>query len=94
MTTKIMQTKIAIAMLLPLLAGCETYVRSLGPTNLSVADAKEGQDCRTQFLMGGLPDLTGAQAMRAGGITRLRTVDYRVDTFSGVGSECVIARGE
>ena len=89
-----MKTKLVIAMLLPVLAGCETYVRSLGPTNLSVADAKDGQDCRDQFLIGGLPDLTGAQAMRAGGITRLRTVDYRVNAFSGVGSECVIARGE
>ena len=89
-----MKTKIVIAMLLPVLAGCETYVRSLGPTNISVADAKEGQDCRNQFFIGGLPDLTGAQAMRAGGITRLRTVDYRANAFSGVGSECVIARGE
>ena len=33
-----------------------------------------------------VPDLTGTQAMRSGGITKLRSVEYRVNTFSGVGT--------
>ena len=85
---------VLIAMLLPVLAGCESYVRPLGPTNPTITDAKQGQDCRSQFGIGGVPDLTGAQAIRSGGITKLRTMEYTVDSFSGVGSECVIAHGE
>ena len=81
-------------MLLPVLAGCESYTWTLGPTNLAISDAKQGQDCRRQFGIGGVPDLTGTQAMRSGGITKLRSAEYRVNAFSGVGSECVIARGE
>jgi hypothetical protein len=83
-----------IAMLLSVLAGCESYTSSLGPTNPTVTDAKQGQDCRRQFGIGGVPDLTGTQAMRSGGITKLRSAEYRVNFFSGVGSECVIAHGE
>jgi hypothetical protein len=83
-----------IAMLLPVLAGCDTYTSSLGPTNPTVTDAKQGQDCRRQFGIGGVPDLTATQAMRSGGITKLRSAEYRVNSFSGVGSECVIAHGE
>jgi hypothetical protein len=79
-------------MLLPVLTGCESYVRPLGPTNPTITDAKQGQDCRV--YLGGVPDLTGMQAMRSGGITRLRSAEYRVNAFSGVGSECVIAHGE
>lgn len=85
---------ILIAMLLPVLAGCDSYVRPLGLTNPSITDAKQGQDCRGQFGIGGVPDVTGAQAMRAGGITKLRSAEYHVNSFSGFGSECVIAQGE
>ena len=73
-------------------AGCESYVVQLGPTNPTITDAKQGQDCRG--YLAGVPDVTGKQAMRSGGITKLRSTEYRVNTFSGVGSECVIARGE
>ena len=83
-----------IAMLLPVLAGCQSYVRPLGPTNPSITDSKQGQDCRGQFAIGGVPNVTGTQAIRSGGITKLRSVEYRVNSFSGVGSECVIAHGE
>ena len=83
-----------IALLLPVLVGCQSYTRPLGPTNPTITDAKQGQDCRNQFGIGGVPDLTGMQAMRSGGITKLRSAEYRVHTFSGVGSECVIAHGE
>jgi len=83
---------VLIAMLLPVLAGCESYVRPLGLTNSTITDAKQGQDCRAYFS--GVPDVTGTQAMRSGEITKLRSTEYRVRAFSGVGSECVIAHGE
>jgi hypothetical protein len=38
--------------------------------------------------------MTGAQAMRAGGITKLRRAEYRATTFFDVGRECVIVTGE
>ena len=83
------------AMLLPVLAGCESYARPLGGTNAAIPDAKQGQDCRVQvFGIGGVPDLTGAQAMRSGEITKLRSAEYRVNTVVGVGRECVIVTGE
>lgn len=83
-----------ITLLLPVLAGCVSYVTPLGPTNLTITDAKQGQDCRRQFGIGGIPDVTGTRAMRLGGITKLRSTEYRVNSFSGVGKECVIAHGE
>ena len=84
-----------IAMLLPVLAGCQSYAQPLGPINPTITDAKQGQDCRNQFVgVGGVPDVTGTQAMRSGGITKLRSVEYRVHAFSGVGSDCAIAHGE
>jgi hypothetical protein len=85
---------VLIAMLLPVLAGCQSYTRTLGPTNPTITDAKQGQDCRSLFGIGGVPDLTGTQAIRSGGITKLQSIEYRVNTFSGVGSDCVIAHGE
>jgi hypothetical protein len=83
-----------MALLLPVLAGCGSYTSTLGPTNPTITDAKQGQDCRSQFGKGGIPDLTGAQALRSGGITKLRSMEYTVNSFSGVGSECVIVHGE
>ena len=83
-----------IALLLPILAGCVSYVQPLGPTNPTITDAKQGQDCRDQFGIGGIPDVTGAQAIHSGGITKLRSTEYRMNSFSGVGRECVIAHGE
>ena len=83
------------AMLLPVLAGCESYARPLGGTNTAIPDAKQGQDCRVQvFGIGGVPDLTSAQAMRSGEISKLRSAEYRVNTVVGVGRECVIVTGE
>ena len=83
------------AMLLPVLAGCQSYARPLGGTNPTIPDAKQGQDCRVYvFGIGGGPDVSGIQAMRSGGITKLRSAEYRVNAFADVGRECVIARGE
>ncbi len=86
---------VLIAILLPVLAGCVSYTRPMGYMNSSINDAKQGQDCRTVvFGHGGMPDVTMVQAIRLGGITRLRSAEYRVNTLQGVGSECVIAHGE
>lgn len=76
-------------------AGCESQTRPLRYTNPLIADAKQGQDCRHQvFGVGGMADVTGRKAMRQGGITQLRSVEYQVNTVQGVGRECVIAHGE
>ena len=83
-----------IAMLLLLLAGCESY-RRLVYANPSIAGAKEGQDCRSLVLrLGDTPDLSGSQAVRLGGITKTRSIEYRRNTFQSVGSECLIAYRE
>jgi hypothetical protein len=83
------------AMLLPVLAGCQSYARPLGGTNPTIPDAKHGQDCRVHvFGIGGGPDVSGIQAMRSAGITKLRSAEYRANAFAGVGRECVIADGE
>ncbi len=78
-----------------ILTGCESHTWPLRYTNSSIADAKQGQDCRyLVFGMGGMADVTGAKAMRLGSITTLRSAEYLVDTFQGLGRECVIAHGE
>ena len=83
------------AMLLPVLAGCESYSRPLGDTIAAIPDAKQGQDCKVYVGgIGGVPDLTGVQAMRSGGITKLRSAEYSVTGFAGLGHECVNAHGE
>jgi hypothetical protein len=83
-----------IAVLLPAVAGCESYSWSVY-NNPSITDVKQGQDCRVLvFGLGGSVDPTGIQAMRLGGIAKVRTTEYRVNTLQGVGNECVIARGE
>ena len=85
-----------IGMLLPVLAGCFSYSMPLAYTTTSIADAKQGQDCRV--LIFGVsnhgPDVTMAHALRLGGITKLRSAEYRVSTLQGFGSECVVAHGE
>lgn len=85
-----------IGVLLPVLAGCFSYSRPLAYTTTSIADAKQGQDCRV--LIFGVsnhgPDVTVAHAIRLGGITKLRSAEYRVNTLQGVGNECVVAHGE
>jgi hypothetical protein len=83
------------AMLLPVLAGCQSYALPVGGTNSTIPDAKQGRDCRVHvFGIGRWPDVSGIQAMRSAGITKLRSVEYRANAFAGVGRECVIAHGE
>ena len=84
-----------IGILLPVLAGCFSYSRPLGYTNASITDTKQGQDCRfLLFGLGGSPDVTMNQSMLLGGMTKLRSAEYRVDTFQGTGHDCVITHGE
>lgn len=77
-----------------LLTGCASSTTSMGYTNAAIADAKQGQDCHVQVGIGGIPDLSGAQAMRQGGITKLRSAEYREHTFHGIGQTCMVAHGQ
>ncbi len=77
-----------------LLTGCVPSTTPMGYTNAAIADAKQGQDCHVQVSLGGIPDLSGAQAMRQGGITKLRSAQYREHTFHGIGQTCMVAYGE
>jgi hypothetical protein len=70
---------VLITMLLPVLAGCVSYARPMGYTNSTIPDVKQGEDCRVFiFGIGSVPDVSGSQAMRQGGITKLRLDEYRV----------------
>jgi len=83
-----------IAMLLPILAGCESY-RWLVYASPPITGEKQGQDCRALVLgLGGTPDLSGIEAMRLGGIKKVQSIEYLNNSIQGVGSECVVARGE
>jgi hypothetical protein len=83
-----------IAMLLPLLLGCESNTWLLY-ANPSVSGEKQGQECFPGPLgLGRKLDLTGNEAMRLGGITKVRSIEYGVTKFHGLGRECVIAHGE
>lgn len=84
-----------IAMLLTVLAGCESQT-SMMYANPSLPDTKEGRQCLPHLPLGlGRElDLTGKEAMHLGGITTARSIEYQVTKFHGVGTECVIARGE
>jgi hypothetical protein len=77
-----------------LLAGCVSATIPMGYTNTAIADAKQGHDCHVRVAIGGIPDLSGAQAMRQGGITKLRSAEYRENTFHGIGHTCMVAHGE
>ncbi|HJT19230.1 MAG TPA: hypothetical protein VJ746_02090 [Nitrospira sp.] len=75
-------------------AGCSSFSMPLEPTNTSIADAKEGRDCRVLILGIGGHEHGVAAAMRQGGMTKLRSAEYQEKTFMGCGTECVVARGE
>jgi hypothetical protein len=85
-----------IGVLLPVLSGCFSYTMPLAYTNTSTADTKQGQDCNVLIFGVGShsPDVTMAQAIRLGGITKLRSAEYHVSTLQGVGTECLVAHGE
>ena len=83
-----------VAMLLPIVTGCESYTWLLF-ANPSVSGAKQGRECFPDPLgLGRKVDLTGSEAMRLGGITKVSRIEYHVAKFHGLGKECVIAHGE
>ena len=90
------KSMVLMALLLPLLGGCESY-KWLVYANPSVTGgAKEGRQCLPPdpLGLGRAVDLTGQEAMRAGEITKVRSVEYHVTKFHGLGKECVVAYGE
>ena len=86
---------LSVMMLASLLAGCESYTWLLY-RNPSLNGDKEGRECLSPDPVGLLRqvDISGLEAMRRGGITQARSVEYQVAKFHGWGRECVIARGE
>ena len=85
-----------IGAMLPILSGCVSHTMPLAYPNASISQAKQGQDCKVLVLGLGShgPDLTVGQAIRLGGITKLRSAEYQINTLQGTGKECVVARGE
>ncbi|MBP8116939.1 MAG: hypothetical protein KAY09_04330 [Nitrospira sp.] len=87
---------VLIGAVLLVLPGCLSHTMPLAYPNASISDAKQGRDC-TVFIFGlggPSPDVTLARAIHLGGITKLRSAEYRTNTFQGVGKECVVAHGE
>jgi len=83
-----------MAILIPVLAGCQSYTWVLY-ANPPLAGEKQAQQCApVVFGLGPNVDLSGNEAMRAGGITKVRTVEYQTTSFHGIGKECVRAQGE
>ncbi len=84
------------AILLPLLGGCESYTWSVYANPSLTGSDKQGREClpHDPLGLGRRVDLTGHEAMRVGGITKVRNIEYQVTKFHGVGRECVVAYGE
>ena len=83
-----------IAIVMPLCAGCESYTWLLYE-NPSLNATKQGEQCLPDPLgIGRGIDLSGNEAMRAGNITKVRTIEYLVAKFHGLGKECVVAQGD
>jgi hypothetical protein len=85
-----------ISAVLLIFCGCVSHTMPLAYPNPSISEAKQGLDCKVLVLGLGSsgPDLTVAQAIRLGGITKLRSAEYQINTLQGIGKECVVARGE
>jgi len=83
-----------IGVLLPTLTGCFSYASPAGPSNHSVNDVKQGEDCTVLLFEIGHHEPTLIEAMKDGGITKLRNADYRETTFIGIGQKCITAHGE
>ncbi|HJT20846.1 MAG TPA: hypothetical protein VJ746_10275 [Nitrospira sp.] len=83
-----------IGVLLPLLSACRSYTTPIGPSNHAVADVRQGEDCTVLVFEQTNHTPNVPEAMRQGGITKLRSADYRESTFIGIGNKCIIAHGE
>ena len=87
------RSMILIALLL-VLAGCQSHTWLLY-ANPPVSDDKQGQQCSPViFGLGPSVDVSGNEAMRVGGITKVKSVEYQMNSFHGMGRECMIAHGE
>jgi hypothetical protein len=83
-----------ISVLLPALAGCFSYASPVGPSNHSVSDVNQGEDCTLLLFDIGHHEPSLVEAMKQGGMTKLRSADYREKTFIGIGQKCITAHGE
>jgi TRL (tRNA-associated locus)-like protein len=84
---------ILIALLL-VMPSCQSHTWLLY-ANPPVGDDKQGQECSPViFALGPSVDLSGNGAMSRGGITKVKTVEYQMNSFHGLGKECIIAHGE
>ena len=83
-----------IGVLLPVLSSCFSYTTPVGLSNHAVADVKQGEDCTVLLFEQGHHEPNVTEAMRQGGITKLRSADYREATFAGIGNKCILAHGE
>ena len=84
----------AMTVLVPLMAGCQSY-DWLVYANPSLSGKKQGQQCApVVFGLGPNLDLSGNEAMRQGSMTKVSRVEYHLNSFHGMGKECIIARGE
>lgn len=83
-----------VILVVPLLGGCQSHTWLLY-ANPPATGEKEGQQCATVvFGLGPSVDFSGNEAIRLGGITKPRTVEYRMNSFHGMGRECILARGQ
>jgi hypothetical protein len=85
---------ICIVLLAPGFAGCQSQTTLLY-ANPPVDGAKQAQQCaHIMFGLGHNVDLSGNEAIRSGGIAKVKSVEYRMTSFHGFGRECVVAQGE
>jgi hypothetical protein len=84
---------IVIALLL-VLSGCQSHTWLLY-ANPPVSDGKEGQECSPViFGLGPSVDLSGNEAIGLGDIRKVKSVEYQINSFHGMGKECIVAHGE
>ena len=94
MERAIKRSTIVVMVVVPLLGGCQSHTWLLY-ANPPATGAKEGEQCATVlFGLGPNVDLSGNEAIRRGGISKPTTVEYRMNSFHGMGKECVLARGD
>jgi hypothetical protein len=84
----------AMIVLAPLMTGCQSHDWLLY-ANPPLTGTKEGRQCAHVMLgLGPNVDLTGNEAMKQGGITKVTRVEYHLRSVNGMGKECVTAYGE
>jgi hypothetical protein len=83
-----------MTVLVPLIAGCQSYDWLLY-ANPPLSGTKQGQQCApVVFGLGPNVDMSGNEAIQRGRITKVSRVDYHLTAVHGLGKECVTAHGE